>query len=122
LANLYKLGLIKKYDLTGKNNPNFKHGGYCGIKKNQKEVHTLEYKKWRKDVLKRDNYTCKECGSKQKLNAHHIIPRREDKNNICDINFGITLCEPCHQKTYFRESDFAEKYFSLIQNTAKAGV
>lgn len=60
---------------------------------------TYEFKKWRADVLKRDNYTCqlcKEVGGK--LNAHHLdgynwcIEKRTDEAN------GVTLCEKCHNE------------------------
>jgi len=120
---LRKLGLYKKNDLHGKNNPNFKEGKYCGIKKHScPEYHTIQYKKWRKDVFERDNFQCKECGALNNLNAHHITPIRENSLRFYDISNGITLCESCHQKTYFREFNFAKKYFSLIQNTTKVGV
>lgn len=32
------------------------------------------YQKFRADVLKRDNYTCQFCGSKERLEVHHIKP------------------------------------------------
>ncbi len=51
----------------------------------------------RDSVLRRDHFKCKRCNQRykrNKLNAHHIIPRSEgganDKSNL------ITLCIPCH--------------------------
>lgn len=71
-----------------------------------------EYVFWRYSVLKRDNYTCQECGCKENLEAHHKkrfslilnqnnIKTIEDAINfkdLWDINNGITLCLDCHIK------------------------
>lgn len=53
---------------------------------------------WRMNVLKRDGYQCRICGSKDELNAHHIIPVGVDKEKryVYDVNNGITLCKKCH--------------------------
>lgn len=76
---------------------------------------TKEWSYWRKCVFERDEYTCKECGaSGVYLEPHHIIPVRSDKSKIFDINNGITLCRPCHRKTMWKESNFAEKYSALV--------
>lgn len=56
-----------------------------------------EYKKWRKSVLLRDNYTCVECECNEiEMHVHHI------KHVVCypelifDTDNGITLCVHCH--------------------------
>lgn len=80
--------------LSGENNYNWKGGIYT--KESHRFRKTYEFKKWRSDVFKRDNYTCKCCGDKGVVNAHHI-----DGYNWCvekrtDVDNGITLCEKCH--------------------------
>lgn len=76
---------------------------------------TVAWKDWRVSIFKRDNYTCQECLQKGGiLEPHHIIPVRSDRENLFNTNNGITLCRPCHQKTIWKESDFAEKYFAII--------
>lgn len=55
-----------------------------------------EYKKWRQAVYQRDNYKCCICGSKEKLNAHHIKPWKYYPDLRYDISNGITYCEKCH--------------------------
>ena len=45
-------------------------------------------------VKSRDNYTCQVCGSHEKLEIHHIIPRAEGGSDR-PANL-ITLCEKCH--------------------------
>lgn len=58
---------------------------------------TAEYRKWRKEVLKRDNNTCKRCGSNNKLEAHHIRPFVTNPDLAFETFNGITLCKDCHK-------------------------
>lgn len=55
-----------------------------------------EYKKFVKDVLERDNYTCQRCGSTINPVVHHILNYRDHKDLRIDVDNGITLCECCH--------------------------
>jgi len=57
-----------------------------------------EGKSFREKVLKRDNYTCQICGSKENLEAHHIIPRSRGGANL--VENGITLCRDCHKAVH----------------------
>lgn len=74
----------------------------------------FEYRQWRSDVFKRDDYTCQDCSkNKTCLNADHIKPfsiiiqeysikTLEEALNcveLWDINNGRTLCIDCHRKT-----------------------
>lgn len=93
---------------------------FCSVLEN-----SYEYKAWRREVFIRDNRTCVECGSCDKINAHHIkalsvlyqeflheysqFSSIDDKEILIrlaqsykpfwDINNGLTLCEECHKKT-----------------------
>lgn len=74
-----------------------------------------EWKIWRGEVFERDLYTCRECGIKGcYLEPHHITPIRSDMSQIFEVNNGITLCRPCHQKTMWKESNFAEHFSALV--------
>jgi 5-methylcytosine-specific restriction endonuclease McrA len=56
-----------------------------------------EYHRWRKDVFKRDNYTCQCCNSiGGSLNAHHIDNFSSNEDKRFNVDNGITLCERCH--------------------------
>ena len=48
----------------------------------------------RNKCYERDNSTCRKCGSKQRLAAHHIIPYIKSKDN--SLTNLITLCNSCH--------------------------
>jgi len=74
-----------------------------------------ENREWRNQVFKRDEYTCQECGARGVyLEPHHIIPLKVDWDKKTEINNGITLCRPCHQKTLGKEEKFAARYTLVI--------
>jgi len=110
---------FKKRDprILGKNNPRWKGG----ITKFQEKVRKLpEYSLWRKNIFKRDNWTCQICGIKGcKLEAHHIkefnlilktmkilkIKEAIKCSELWNTNNGVTVCLDCHNKTktkYFK--------------------
>ena len=57
-----------------------------------------EFHQWRKAVLRRDNYTCRDCGATGELNAHHILSLIDYPDRVFDINNGLTLCAKCHKR------------------------
>ena len=49
-------------------------------------------------VLKRDNYTCQECGAiDTELHCHHIWPLNESPITSADVDECITYCKDCHK-------------------------
>ena len=59
----------------GANNPSWK-GGITSLRNAIENL--LEYKQWKQDVYRRDNYTCQECGKRgRNLNSHHRKPFAE---------------------------------------------
>jgi len=110
----------------------------CWLDKNKKENHHnwnpnktdeerkngrryFEYIVWRKEVYKKDKYTCQCCGGNEghNLNAHHL-----DGYNWCvekrvDINNGITLCKDCHNDfhhIYGYGDNTKEQYIEWVNN------
>lgn len=81
----------------------FWKGGITPI--NTKIRMSLEYRKWRKAVFERDNYTCVFCkarnekGKKVILNADHIKSFALFPLLRFSIENGRTLCLPCHKTT-----------------------
>ena len=50
---------------------------------------------WRRAVLSRDG-ECKQCGSREHLEAHHVIPWAQCPELRTDIGNGVALCKKCH--------------------------
>lgn len=109
-VSISKLGK-PRFDMRGENNPFWK-GGLTAL--NYKVRYCLEYKEWRRIILKRDNYTCQMCLKRGgKLQVDHIkqFARIMTENKItslemarnCEelwnINNGRVLCLPCHKTT-----------------------
>jgi hypothetical protein len=77
----------------------------------------FEYRQWRSDILKRDDFTCQICGirggylevdhcpkTRSEIIKEYDIKSTEDAlvcDRLWDINNGRTLCKPCHDKTKY---------------------
>lgn len=73
-----------------------KHGNWKGVGK----IRDLEaYRDFRKEMFKRDAYTCQKCGSKKKIELHHIIAVKDSPELIFEPSNVITLCHDCHTQT-----------------------
>lgn len=55
-----------------------------------------EYNEWRSLVYFRDNYSCKICGSKTNINAHHIQEANKFPESRFEVSNGIVLCQKHH--------------------------
>lgn len=55
---------------------------------------------WRVQVFERDNYTCRDCGARGRLHAHHIESWAMAPALRLDIANGLTLCPDCHAKRH----------------------
>lgn len=60
---------------------------------------SAEYKEWRQRVFQRDGYTCRWCGSKKNIEAHHIKGKAAHPELMFDVDNGLTLCHECHRLT-----------------------
>ena len=56
-----------------------------------------EWDRLRKRVFKRDRYQCTKCGSRRKLQAHHLTYKRVFHEWLSDL---ITVCRKCHKKIH----------------------
>lgn len=89
---------IQTQRFTGDKSPVWKGG----VSYSRNERFTSDYVKWRKEVYKRDLYTCQCCGAKSKkglqvsLNAHHIMNWKDNPLLRYSVENGVTLCEKCH--------------------------
>lgn len=69
---------------TGQGNPAFRTG-----------ITDMKMR-WRWAVLERDGYQCTRCGTRERLHAHHIRPRKERPDLEFAVENGRTLCHACH--------------------------
>jgi len=70
---------------------------------NKRARQSLEYEIWRKEVYKRDNWTCRICGKKCKAKdivAHHLKLFSEFPELRFSVDNGIVLCRSCHLKVH----------------------
>jgi len=51
---------------------------------------------WKQDVLEKDGYECRLCGTDRDLEAHHIKPIDEHPKLRHDVKNGICVCHDCH--------------------------
>ena len=96
----------------GENHWRWKGGISLGGENHRK---TEEYLLWRKKIFARDGFKCCVCGSKEHIQAHHIIAVSADISLIVVLSNGITLCKKCHEKTYGKENDFIDYFKGLIE-------
>ncbi len=81
---------------------NFWKGGLTQKNYNERVaiMNSTEYKKWRKEVFERDDYTCQFCKIRGgKLEADHINKFKDFPELRFDVNNGRTLCKECHKTT-----------------------
>lgn len=52
---------------------------------------------WKRKVKIKDDYTCQYCGSKESLDAHHILCKSKHPELALSLYNGITLCIDCHR-------------------------
>lgn len=72
--------------------------------KEERPRNTPEYRRFRKDVLNRDGYTCQICGCQKRImHVHHIKPFAFFANLRTDPDNGITLCPECHREVHHNE-------------------
>lgn len=55
-----------------------------------------EVQRWRESVLARDARKCRECGSGERLEAHHVVRWVDAPDLRLDLDNGLTLCHECH--------------------------
>jgi 5-methylcytosine-specific restriction endonuclease McrA len=72
------------------------------------------YKKWRGKVFRRDFFSCRMCGSKTSLQAHHIRRWADCIELRFVVGNGITLCKVCHSLVKDREEEYAPMFLGLV--------
>lgn len=102
----------------GENNPNY--NPEITNEERGKGRFGIGIPQWRKEVYKRDKFTCQCCGDNKggNLNAHHLNGYNFDKEHRTDINNGITLCKTCHKRfheIYGYGNNTKEQFMEFIE-------
>lgn len=60
---------------------------------------------WRKEILKRDNFTCQICGLRDKeiMQVDHIKNKKQFPKLEYDLSNGRCLCPNCHERKSIKE-------------------
>lgn len=118
-GKLSKLKGRPRFDFRGEKHPRWKGG-----KEAWNWVDSFELNKWRKEVFKRDCYSCRMCGNKNEkgnfvyIEAHHIKKKSEYPELIYNINNGITLCRKCHNEIQWKEEEYEDIFYKMINNNS----
>jgi transposase len=68
-----------------------------GITKEQMRKRASLYMRLAREAcFERDDYRCRICGERGRLNAHHIWPFQRFPERMYDVNNLVTLCKDCH--------------------------
>lgn len=84
-----------------------------------RDLHSLsfpEYREWRMNIFKRDNFKCKIFNSdcKGQLQAHHILNWKDYPELRYEINNGITLCVAHHPRGRAKEKRLIPTFQELV--------
>lgn len=76
----------------------------------QKIRQSNQYKDWRNEVLKKQNYICQFCKKRGgKLEVDHVSEFSTDYKNRLEVKNGRVLCKDCHKRvTGFRKAEKIE--------------
>lgn len=79
-----------------------------------------QYKEWRKKVFGRDRFRCRwpGCGSRRRLNAHHIRRWADHPALRYVLGNGVTLCRVHHQSVWGREDDYIALFLRIVAGTS----
>lgn len=105
----FKKGMVPwnrgKIGYMGANKTSFRKGfnpwnkGMGMATEDQKLRWSDQYKEWRTNVFKRDNWKCVLCGAIGKIEADHIKSYALYPKLRLKVKNGRTLCRECHKKT-----------------------
>jgi len=82
-----------------------------------RNYHDPVYQDARRKVLKRDKRTCQmpECGSKKRLNVHHVQPWSKAAHMRFETFNLITLCRNCHDSIKDQEHHYISLFMGIIK-------
>lgn len=94
----------------------YKNTGFDSSLRKQKREDTEQYKKFRKEVRRRDK-RCKMpgCKSIKQLQVHHIVMWSLSPHLRFERSNGILLCKSCHQSIRNHEALYITLFNKIVQ-------
>lgn len=87
------------------------------IPSNRQRTSSYAWRKLRLSILKRDKFTCQNCGViTTVLEVDHIVPD-SDNNEPSNLQ---ALCRPCHEDKTLRENKRVDSYLDHYKAMKKA--
>ncbi len=71
---------------------------------NLKKRNNTTVNHWAQRIIRHQPF-CSICGSKENLEAHHIIPVGNSRRYMYQETNGITLCHECHKLVHHKAED-----------------
>lgn len=78
------------------------------MNKKSKFRSSSEWKKKRKEIMRRDNFSCKLCGKKEGLQCHHVHSLDTNWELRLENSNIITVCSECHSDIH--NNKYSEYY------------
>lgn len=76
-----------------------------GMSSYSEKLRDPRWQKRRLEIMNRDGFACRRCGSKtETLNVHHLVYRNGCDPWEYDDDDLMTLCEPCHEQAEDQEA------------------
>jgi predicted restriction endonuclease len=72
---------------------------------------------WREKILKKYNYTCLKCKTKENLEVHHVYNVKDYPELMGNLKNGIVLCKKCHKefhKIYGKRKNNPEQILEFL--------
>lgn len=61
------------------------------------------YMIWVRSILTKSNRACVRCGSRRKVQAHHVRPWARFPESRYDLSNGVALCKRCHVEVHSKK-------------------
>jgi 5-methylcytosine-specific restriction endonuclease McrA len=85
------LGIVFKLDVVNSDG---------SLREGPSARNSVEYSEWRQQVYERDEFRCRRCDSKERLQAHHVKSWHDYPELRFEVGNGLTLCADCHAREH----------------------
>lgn len=91
------------------------------VGRHTRSFHDSDYKRWRSNVVKRDNNLCRISNllCDGRLEVHHILGWRDNPELRYEVRNGIALCHAHHPKRRAEEKRLAPYFQELVSVSKK---